>query len=403
MNKANNILDEYVCEEPFRYTDVHTNGQFVCCPAWGPPNIKVNSEGQTNTKTFNTTDDVQRNWTSSTAYKIRKAVYDGSYSLCNHNLCPKLNQLKNSNIIPEKVLKKEEFDKKYNIKSIEDIKNFNKPPEEILFGFDRSCNLKCPSCRLSLVTNDDVNSIQYKNKLHILNSIEDNYGSNLRRILVTGSGDPFYSTIYRKYLQNFDKSKYPNLESLQIITNGVILNEKMWNSLNAAPYINFIEISIDAGNKETYENVTRLNGDWDKLISNLKFISTLDSVDDIVCSMVVSKNNYKEMKQFYNLITDIFSNFKNKIGINYRQIANWWTYSYEEMKELQVFEEENDCFEDFLNELKKIHDLPFVNHNFHHITNKHFNKFVDTEYIKSIEIDFEEIIIENTNSKKYLL
>ena len=164
MNNETNILNEYVCEEPFSYTDVHTHGQFVCCPAWGPPNIKVNEEGLQSDKLFNQTDDVQRNWTSNTARRIREAVYDGSYSLCNHELCPKLNQLKNSNIIPEKVLKKEDFDKKYDIKSIEDIKNFKKPPEEILFGFDRSCNLKCPSCRLSLVTNDDVNSIQYKNK-----------------------------------------------------------------------------------------------------------------------------------------------------------------------------------------------------------------------------------------------
>jgi MoaA/NifB/PqqE/SkfB family radical SAM enzyme len=278
------------------------------------------------------------------------------------------------------MLLKEEFEKKYNIRTLEDLRNFSTPPEEILFGFDRSCNLQCPSCRVSLVTNDNVESKAYKNKLHILKSIEDSYGSNLKRILVTGSGDPFYSTIYRQYLQNFDKSKYPNLESLQIITNGVILNEKMWNSLQAAPYIKFIEISIDASNKNTYENVTRLNGDWDRLISNLKFIATLDTVDDIVCSFVVSKNNYKEMKQFYNLITDIFRDFKNKLGINYRQIANWWTYKYEELKELQVFEEENSDFYDFLIELKKIHDLPFVNHNFHHIISKYPDKFIQTPY-----------------------
>jgi MoaA/NifB/PqqE/SkfB family radical SAM enzyme len=375
-----NKLEKYVCEEPFLYTDVHTHGQFVCCPAWGPPNIKVDTSGNANAKLFNESDDVHRNWTSDVAYDIRKSVYDGSYSVCNHDLCPKLNQLKNSNIIPEKMLLKEEFEKKYNIRTLEDLRNFSTPPEEILFGFDRSCNLQCPSCRVSLVTNDNVESKAYKNKLHILKSIEDSYGSNLKRILVTGSGDPFYSTIYRQYLQNFDKSKYPNLESLQIITNGVILNEKMWNSLQAAPYIKFIEISIDAGNKNTYENVTRLNGDWDRLISNLKFIATLDTVDDIVCSFVVSKNNYKEMKQFYNLITDIFRDFKNKLGINYRQIANWWTYKYEELKELQVFEEENSDFYDFLIELKKIHDLPFVNHNFHHIISKYPDKFIQTPY-----------------------
>ena len=389
-------LTKYVCEEPFLYTDVHTHGQFVCCPAWGPPNIKVDIDGTPNEKLFNESDDVQRNWTSDTAYQIRKSVYDGSYSVCNHDLCPKLNQLKNSNIIPEKVLLKEDFEKKYNIRNLEDIKNFSTPPEEILFGFDRSCNLQCPSCRVSLVTNDNVESKAYKNKLHLLKSIEDSYGSNLKRILVTGSGDPFYSTIYRQYLQNFDKSKYPNLESLQIITNGVILNEKMWNSLKAAPYIKFIEISIDAGNKFTYENVTRLNGDWDRLISNLKFIATLDTIDDIVCSMVVSKNNYKEMKEFYNLITEIFKDCKGGLGINYRQIANWWTYDLKQLKDLQVFEEEHSDFYDFLIELKKIHDLPFVNHNFHHIISKYPDKFTKKQVITST---YPDVYVEDENKR----
>ena len=195
--------------------------------------------------------------------------------------------------------------------------------------------------------------------------------------MVTGSGDPFYSKIYRDYLINFDITKYPKLEQLQIITNGNLLDKKMWNSLNASPYIKVIEVSIDAATKETYENKTRLNGNWDRLIENLKFLATIDTIEEFICSMVVSKHNYKEMYEFYNLISEIFkkSNFKSGVKINYRQIVDWGTYSKDDLKELQVFEPNHHLHNDFLNELHKINDLEvvfnkfYLNHNFHHLLN----------------------------------
>jgi MoaA/NifB/PqqE/SkfB family radical SAM enzyme len=90
--------------------------------------------------------------------------------------------------------------------------------------------------------------------------------------MVTGSGDPFYSKIYRDYLLNFDITKYPKLEQLQIITNGNLLDEPLWKKMKATPYIKTIEISIDAATKETYEKKTRWNGQWDRLIENLKLL-----------------------------------------------------------------------------------------------------------------------------------
>jgi molybdenum cofactor biosynthesis enzyme MoaA len=212
-----------------------------------------------------------------------------------------------------------------------------------------------------------------KNKIeqiHLLKSIEENFSSNIKRMMITGSGDPFYSKIYRDYLINFDKSKYPNLEQIQIITNGNLLNEKLWKKMKATPYIKTIEVSIDAATKDTYETKTRLNGQWDVLIKNLKFLATQDDlIEQFVCSMVVSKHNYKEVSTFYELITDIFkdSKFKWGISVNYRQIVDWGTYSSEELQGLQIFQKEHPLYNDFIKEIKKIDNLKYVNHNFHHL------------------------------------
>lgn len=352
---------------PFMYSDVQWASQFVCCPSWAPQSIRVDESGNTSWIDVNETDDVMRNWTSNQAQNIRKSVLDGSYKYCDHTICPRLNELINTGRKPYLFREIQEFRQVYNIYTEEDIVNFKTPPEEILFGFDRSCNLKCPSCRVSLIANDDLESPQHKSKLHLLKSIEDNFASNLKRIMVTGSGDPFYSKIYRDYLINFDISKYPNLEKLQIITNGNLLDEKLWNQMKASPYIKTIEVSIDAGTKETYENKTRLNGKWDKLINNLKFLSKQNTIDEFICSMVVSKHNYKEMYMFYKIITDIFKESTFELVINYRQLVDWGTYSSDTLKELQIFNEGHELFDDFLEEVKKIDNKIFVNHNFHHL------------------------------------
>ncbi len=354
---------------PFMYSDVQWTSQFVCCPSWAPQSIRVDVNGNESWLPVNETDDVMRNWTSKPAQDIRKSVLDGTYKYCDHKICPRLNELINTGRKPYLFREIDEFREVYNIHTEEDIINYKTPPEEILFGFDRSCNLRCPSCRVNLIPNDDLESPQHKAKLHLLKSIEDNFASNLKRIMVTGSGDPFYSKIYRDYLINFDITKYPNLEQLQIITNGNLLDEKMWKSLKAAPYIGTIEISIDAGIKDTYENKTRLNGNWDRLINNLKFLSKQNTIKEFICSMVVSKHNYKEMYIFYELITNIFKESEFDLVINYRQIVDWGTYSKEDLTELQIFKNEHPLFNDFIEEIKKIHNLKYVNHNFHHLFN----------------------------------
>jgi sulfatase maturation enzyme AslB (radical SAM superfamily) len=344
---------------PFKYTDIQSNSQFVCCPSWNTKDI--NSNGITN---------LGKNWNDKTAIDIRKSVMDGSYKYCEHTICPKLNQLINTNSVPKEFLDIDSFKRIYKIYSKDDLINFNTPPDEILFGFDRSCNLKCPSCRINLIPNDEIESKEHKLKLAILNSIENDYGKELKKIMITGSGDPIYSKIYRDFLINFDKTKYPKLQKIHLITNGNLLNEKMWNSFKAKEFIKIIEISIDAGTKDTYENKTRLNGNWDMLIKNLKYLATQHTIEEFYFSMVVSKNNYKEMESFYNLITDIFGKMKLKYGytIVYRQLVDWNTYLPTELKELQIFEKGHDLYDDFVIELEKINGKENVNHNFNHIS-----------------------------------
>jgi len=360
-----NKLKKYVCTYPFTYLDVQPTSQWVCCPSWAPTNLRASY------KPINFTENLLTNWKSPIAQDIRRSMIDGSYDHCNHKICPSINQLTGSDKIPHNFITKEEFQNRYEIRSVDDLDKFQNKPKEILFGFDRSCNLRCPSCRPGLVPNDDTDSEQYKIKLFILNQIETHFAESATKLSITGSGDPFYSKIYRDYLINFDSSKYPNLEEIQIITNGILLNQKMFESLKARPYIKTIEISVDAGTQHTYENVTRLGGDWKRLLKNIQYLSTQASIKKMIFSMVVSQHNYTEMLPFYKIIANIFKNSKIQFRINFRQHVFWkaGALSIQEVKNISIFDRSHPDLLKFIDQLMLVKDLPNVGHNFHYLFN----------------------------------
>jgi len=361
MKLMKDKLNKYVCTNPFNYMDLQPYQVYVCCPSWCPTSIREGKE------------EIQ--WDTDTAVDIRKSILDGTYRHCDHNVCPSLNQLLNTNQIPGNFVEKEKFLNYHKINSIDDVKDIETHPEHVLFGFDRSCNFKCPSCRIDLVANDDESTKTHQDKLKTLNEIETKFAKFIKTILITGSGDPFYSKIYRNYLINFDSEKYPNLEQINIITNGKMLNKKMWESLSAKKHIKAIEISIDAGTKYTYENVTRLNGDWDVLLDNLKFISTITTINYLTLSFVVSEKNYLEMGTFYDIMSEIFKNSIFKLRLNYTQHVHWGdgAYTEEEVKKIQVFKKDHPFFDSFLDQLNYINEKEIITHNFHHLIKKKLN------------------------------
>jgi sulfatase maturation enzyme AslB (radical SAM superfamily) len=195
---------------------------------------------------------------------------------------------------------------------------------------------------------EDSNGIKRIEKT--IEEIDTYYSANVKTIYITGSGDPFVSVGFRNYLRNFNPKKYPNLKSIHLHTNASMWDKKMWDSMpNVHKYIHSCEISIDAGIKDTYENKTRLGGNWENLLNNLKFISTLPI--SVKTSFVVQDCNYMEMETFYNLMYSIFG---NKVNVFFGKITNWGTFSEGEFKLKQVWDTEHPEHQLFKNEFNKI-------------------------------------------------
>ena len=330
------MKEKYICSAPFSNLEIQDRENHLCCASWLlKPLPKLNS--------------LEESWNSKEANEVRESMLDGSFKYCDEVQCPYLNQLETL----QKTGKTGPLTLKSNIssvlaKKISAYKSGTLKPERIHFGFDQTCNLECPSCRIGLIV---ANSRQIKEIEATIEEIENTYCNDIKHFYITGSGDPFVSVAFRNFLRNFNPTKFPNLQTIHLHTNATKWNKAMWESMpNIHPFVKTCEISIDAGTKDTYENKTRLGGKWDELIQNLNFISTIPTLRNISLSFVTQDHNYKEMKIFYNLMLSIFG---QKATIFYRKITNWGTFNAEEFKARQIWNKNHPLHQDFIVELNK--------------------------------------------------
>jgi MoaA/NifB/PqqE/SkfB family radical SAM enzyme len=321
-------LKNYTCNVPFNSLEIHNNVCFVCCPSWLPNKVELSEIP------------LKDVYNSEPIVDIRNSILDGSFKYCNKELCPYLSKLVNYGVASGPI-------------TLKSNSNTNNPivktntPDNLIMNFDRTCNYKCPSCRVDLIVED---SKGIKRVEKTIEDIDNYYSQHVKTLYITGSGDPFVSVGFRNYLRNFNPNKYPNLKSIHLHTNASMWNKEMWDSMpNIHKYVVTCEISIDAGTKDTYENKTRLGGNWDNLLKNLKFISTLPI--NVKTSFVVQDSNYMEMEEFYNLMYSIFD---KKVNVFFGKITNWGTFSESEFKLKQVWDIEHPEHYLFKKEFNKI-------------------------------------------------
>jgi hypothetical protein len=342
-------LKKYVCTVPFISLQLHQQGPFLCCEGWLKNHIPKETP-------------LEEIWNSKEAIEVRKSMMDGSYRYCDKNGCPYLSQLINvgesGNIgyftkvenLPSKIKKLYDNNSGY-------MEEF---PEIFQYSYDKTCNYKCPTCRTDFIIE---NSDKIKEIQKLTEDIEILFANELRMLYLSGSADPFASVTYRNFLRNFDAKKYPKLESIHLHTNAGLWNKKMWDSMkNIHKYVTTCEISIDAATKYTYENITRLGGNWDTFIDNLKFINSIKKIKYVKTSFVVQSENYTEMKPFVDLMKSIFG---KKVEIFFGRLDNWGTFDESMYKLKNVCDVNHPEHGLFKKELDKVWKDPQVFSNIH--------------------------------------
>lgn len=347
MNKK-----DYLCIIPFKYSEVFKDRHHLCCPGWLKEDVYESGN-------------ILKDFNSDKANIIRDSIVDGSYRYCDENQCPHLSWIqKGKNLDGRFIQKTSENIKK--LKEQTSLRNIN-------LCFDESCNYKCPSCRLDFINFKGKELLTVEEKLL---QVENELAPYLEKMTLTGGGDPFFSNSFRKFLIRFEPEKFPNLKNIHILTNGSLWTEKLWNKLEKIhPFVKTCEISIDAATKDTYENKTRIGGDWEKLLENLKFITTIDTIDRFTFSFVTQDTNFKEMDKFCDLFEEVDSLKNKNYTIFFNHITNWGTYTEDEYNKKDISIPTHSQHEEFIEMIKLVNRRKNVLHNFNHLIDKNKTLF----------------------------
>lgn len=302
------------CTKPFEWFEVtQLNGRggvYLCCPSWlDRPVGQLQHES------------VAEIWNGKAAQEIRRSILDGSFKYCNGARCPYLQTRTGPVTRVEDVT-----DDRLKAVIENDLTVLPYGPPKVICTYDQSCNLSCPSCRTKLIVErgDHEQAI-----LRIQNTLQTEALNEADFLHITGSGDPFGSPYFRRWLQSMKKQDMPQLEWIHLHSNGLLWTPKMWQSISedVRQLIKSAEISIDAATAATYA-VNRRGGNFETLLKNLGFISTLRRDGPLAflkISMVVQANNFMEMPDFVRL-----GQRSNCDQVYFSQLVNWGTFAENE-------------------------------------------------------------------------
>ncbi|HXW23556.1 MAG TPA: SPASM domain-containing protein, partial [Xanthobacteraceae bacterium] len=125
----NGYLKDFVCDMPFRRFDIVETGEVnLCCGHWLPKSV-----GNIDA------DDLAATLNSQSAQAIRRSMTDGTYKYCNHLECVSLSQ--------SKLPRRQEVRDPAILAAVASGDFTVDHVEDMLFAYDKSCNLACPSCR----------------------------------------------------------------------------------------------------------------------------------------------------------------------------------------------------------------------------------------------------------------
>lgn len=162
-------------------------------------------------------------------------------------------------------------------------------------GIDESCNLQCPSCREERIYHKEGSSEYSSAKIYMdrITKWIESYSKPLV-INIGANGDALASPVYSKFLYSH---KLKNGHEFRLQTNGLMLDRIQGRYLENADNTE-VYISLDAGDKETYE-IVRYPGRWDKVITNIEYLKNHNF--EVVLTFVVQRSNLHSAVNFAEL------------------------------------------------------------------------------------------------------
>jgi wyosine [tRNA(Phe)-imidazoG37] synthetase (radical SAM superfamily) len=312
----------FVCNRPFETLELGSGGSLnSCCSSWlFEPVGWVRPEG------FDSA------WSGKAIERQRRDLAAGEYSPCSALLCGYFHD------------KARGVERRFPLYEPADP---DRPPTvapdaplSLHLSNDLSCSLRCPSCRTGPIVANSAEQarIAAEQTPQIVAALP-----KLKRIWITGSGDPFASRHYRELLALLQTPAHRHIV-IDMQTNGVLFDEREWRRFDFDGRLGVVIVSIDAGARATYETV-RAGGDWARLMRNLEFLGAKRSqghIQRLRLDAVIQACNFREIPA----IVEIAS----AMGFDqcyFSVLTNWGHMSLQAFCESFVFSADHPDFAEF--------------------------------------------------------
>lgn len=182
--------------------------------------------------------------------------------------------------------------------------------------------------------------VNEKNVEMLVNVIVD---MGVKGVYWSGGGEPTTIKNFSKYIEKIADSETEQA----LITNGILINDQLISQLVR---FNYIAISFQASNAETYKKITGYNAK-DKLYNNIKKLRNIFKKTLLGARCVINKYNYREIVQIYS--------DAKELGFDY--IIFIPAIDYEERGDVELNEEEKNYLREEIKNMSGYLDDSFTN------------------------------------------
>ena len=267
------------CPVPWQHMEVgHEHNVYLCCHIPTPVGNLAK-------------DGVMDAWSSPAAQQVRTSILDGSYAFCRRSTCPILYQ-------PEGRSSRHWTEDTMAIRPTFNPLQALLGPLRVSLSNERSCNLRCPSCRSDRYLREaDEATCRVWEKIASDRCLLE----NAELLRVSGSGEFMSSPRLLAIVQQILRD-HPHL-GLELLSNLTTFGAEQIRELGFQDRIRSIQGSIDARTPETYEKVR--GGCFSAVMRNLESLAAIkdDSGSatrrfDLTMGFVVQEPNFREISSF---------------------------------------------------------------------------------------------------------
>lgn len=240
-----------------------------------------------------------------------------TYTFCKRDMCPYF-----INRVSRSVAEKEDWE----------YKKMESRPEVLAIGYDKTCNLRCETCRKELhIAGAQEAAVAYA----VGELVKKELLPGCRFFILAGNGEVFASMAYAEAYESKESEKIPYI---RILSNGTLFNPANWKRFKQGKSGKImVTFSIDAARKATYEDIRR-GGNFDVIRKNMAFAAELKKRGELAyfrMNFVVQKKNYQEMPEFVKWGEELGAD-----EVFFTKILNWGTFTDEEFREVSMMRED---------------------------------------------------------------